>query len=121
MVLSLHPFRVPWVVLSLHPLRCILKVFVKGTLFLLVLLPWMVLSLHPLRLPWVVLSLHPLCCILEVFMKGTMVLHVLWLQMVLSHHLLRNLLGALYFLWIGLFPVPHYFKPVALCLWALTL
>ena len=60
-------------------------------------------------------------CILEVFMKGTMVLHVLWLQMVLSHHLLRHLLGALYFLWIGLFPVPRHFKPVALCLWALTL
>ena len=60
LIYSTHPLRVPWVVLSLHPLRCILKVFVKGTLFLLVILPWMVLSLHPLRLPWVVLSLHPL-------------------------------------------------------------
>ena len=84
-------------------------------------LPWVVLPLHPLRLPWVVLSLHPLRCILEVFVKGTLVLHVLMPQMVLSLHLLRHLLGALYFLWIGLFPVLRHFKPVALCLWALTL
>ena len=150
MVLSLHPFRVPWVVLSLHPLRCILKVFVKGTLFLLVLLPWMVLSLHPLRLLWVVLSLHPLRCILEAglcerhhgsscsnasdvlslhplrrildfLVKNGIPLRFGMPQMVLSLHLFRHLLGALYSLWIGLFPVPRHFKPVALCLWALTL
>ena len=84
-------------------------------------LPWMVLSLHPLRLPWVFLSLHPLRCILEVFMKGTLVLHVPMPQMVLSLHLLRRPLGALYLLRIGLFPVLRHFKPVALCLWALTL
>ena len=94
----------------------------KGTLFLLVLLPWMVLLLHPLCLPWVFLLLHhPLRCILEVFVKGTLVLHVLMPQMVVSLHLLRHLLGALYFLWIGRFPVLRHFKPVALCLWALTL
>ena len=72
-------------------------------------LPWMVLSLHPLRLPWVVLSLHPLRCILEVFMKGTLVLHVPMPQMVLSLHLLRRPLGALYLLRIGLFPVLRHF------------
>ena len=96
-------------VLSLHPFRCILEVFLKGTLFLHVLLPWMVLSLRPLRLPWVVLSLHPLRCILEVFMKGTLVLHVPMPQMVLSLHLLRRPLGALYLLRIGLFPVLRHF------------
>ena len=99
-------------------LSLLLEFLVMSIMFF---LPWVVLSLHPLRLLWVVLSLHPLLYILEVFMKGTMVLHVLWFQMVLSHHLLRHLLGALYFLWIGLFPVPRHFKPVALCLWVLTL
>ena len=109
MVLSLRPLRLPWVVLSLHPLRCILEVLVKGIMVLHVLMPQMVLSLHPLRR------------ILDFIMKNIIPLRFGMPQMVLSLHLFRHLLGALYSLWIGLFPVPRHFKPVALCLWALTL
>ena len=109
MVLSPHPLFVPWVALSLHPLRCILEVLVKGIMVLHVLMPQMVLSLHPLRR------------ILDFLVKNGIPLRFSMPQMVLSLHLLRRPLGALYLLRIGLFPVLRHFKPVALCLWALTL
>ena len=74
----------PWVVLSLHPLRCILEVLVKGIMVLHVLMPQMVLSLHPLRR------------ILDFIVKNGIPLRFGMPQMVLSLHLFRHLLGALY-------------------------